>query len=1061
MWRYFVVLIAVVGWPLWAHAQFPTMMAVGGASGGITAPKPPPPSSDPTIGILPSDRDAWGNWKMAGLQSIGGIPNRSTVCQTLEPLGSGQDDGPQINTAIGNCQSGDVLMLGDSGHCSTAVPCVFTLGLNSYIWLNKSITLRGASPGSAYIDRPTDFPYGSGLTMPSCPSSSSSALNYGCYQGNGTQVMVRLSPFANNTGNTQTACALTADSVAGTSSLSVTSGCASNFHVGDIVLLDENVAEQWMPDPMSNSGGAITVCSNDDYSDVFQVYNTPSGIAPGSDANSCPLTSQSAVYGAYTLNPDRQRNELKRVSAVSGTTITFDSPIMLAYRVSHSADLWYFGTQPLSQAGLENVSLRYGQDAIQFYFCQYCWAKGNNVAVSAVDNIAVWASFRVDVDQNYVHECAWPEPGEVCYNLEAKYDSSEILFEDNISVLANKVFASNGAGGGNVYAYNYVNAGYIEGDCCWQEMGLNASHLTGTHHFLFEGNLGFNMDSDDTHGGSSYATFYRNWSTATRTAFQGMTQGQGSTTLSFATWDDTANTCGQASYSGSPQRATGPAAHAYWFSFIGNILGTPNCTTAANGYLLNNHYGGPNNSDGIFLIGWYNTSQGQVNNDPITSTIYPATPPTISCAGGISPTCAVPTASCTTYGNNCATILYNNYDYVRAADCDGNGTCSTPTHSLPNSFYTASAPAFFTGFTWPWTNPANGGSYTTANYDSLPAKYRYDNAVQVGGGASGLGCQTAVYQNNADCEPFGPIAPTIGGVTVAGSTSPIYTSGAGSVGAVAVSESGGIFGGTLTLGGANAADFSLSSATLPANLNIAAAEQTCSTPTTYNITITPTQAGVTNSGTAYPLTVTCSPVGYPVTAFDPTHTNSNIILSQTLIADDTATNGTSTGSDTTTFGTTTKASTTEKMYFEMKCAISGGHGPGTGLADATGRSNSYLGATNDSAAFYVTTGSGTVLYYNNGAHGSWGGCVNGDTVGVTLDTTQNPAQVSIKTYHSGSFGSTSGPYALPSNLSNGAALYIGLDLFSTGDGGTVCTNSACAAGGSGDLPTGNVWWDNG
>src|SRR4051794_9603902 len=41
---------------------------------------------------LPADRDASANWRMAGMLSAGGIPDRTTVCATVSPLGRGQDD---------------------------------------------------------------------------------------------------------------------------------------------------------------------------------------------------------------------------------------------------------------------------------------------------------------------------------------------------------------------------------------------------------------------------------------------------------------------------------------------------------------------------------------------------------------------------------------------------------------------------------------------------------------------------------------------------------------------------------------------------------------------------------------------------------------------------------------------------------------------------------------------------------------------------------------------------------------------------------------------------------
>ena len=53
----------------------------------------------------------------------------------------------------------------------------------------------------------------------------------------------------------------------------------------------------------------------------------------------------------------------------------------------------------------------------------------------------------------------------------------------------------------------------------WVETGLNASHMAGPHHVLFEGNYSFNADSDDTHGNAIYLTFFRNWLSGQRRSF--------------------------------------------------------------------------------------------------------------------------------------------------------------------------------------------------------------------------------------------------------------------------------------------------------------------------------------------------------------------------------------------------------------------------------------------------------------------------------------------------------------------------------------------------------------
>ena len=47
-------------------------------------------------------------------------------------------------------------------------------------------------------------------------------------------------------------------------------------------------------------------------------------------------------------------------------------------------------------------------------------------------------------------------------------------------------------------AYNYMDMSYINTLGSWIEAGLNASHMVGSHHVLFEGNYGHNAESDNT-----------------------------------------------------------------------------------------------------------------------------------------------------------------------------------------------------------------------------------------------------------------------------------------------------------------------------------------------------------------------------------------------------------------------------------------------------------------------------------------------------------------------------------------------------------------------------------
>ncbi|WP_213030215.1 hypothetical protein, partial [Acinetobacter baumannii] len=78
-------------------------------------------------------------------------------------------------------------------------------------------------------------------------------------------------------------------------------------------------------------------------------------------------------------------------------------------------------------------------------------------------------------------------PGGGGYAISLSAGSSEVLIENGIAVRANKLIAMRSAGAGSVVAYNYMDMSYINTQGSWIETGLNASHMVGPHHVLFEG----------------------------------------------------------------------------------------------------------------------------------------------------------------------------------------------------------------------------------------------------------------------------------------------------------------------------------------------------------------------------------------------------------------------------------------------------------------------------------------------------------------------------------------------------------------------------------------------
>jgi hypothetical protein len=261
-------------------------------------------------------------------------------------------------------------------------------------------------------------------------------------------------------------------------------------------------------------------------------------------------------------------------------------------------------------------------------------------------------------------------PGGGGYNISLAGGSSEILIENGISVLANKVMVSRSAGAGSVVAYNYMDDGFISGQRAWLEIGLNGSHMVGSHHTLFEGNDTFNIDSDTTHGNSIYHTFFRNHAAGYRAKFTDYLKND-------AVADDVADLPGR----NAPLRAAGAQAYSYWFSFIGNVLGTPG---HMEGWASE---GSPNGRPpSIWLLGWDNLPNHLI--DPKVA----------------------------------ATALRDgNFDYLTNAVAWAAGDA---THALPDSLYLKGKPAFFAagkGYAWPWVDPAG-----SPPLHELPAKARYD-----------------------------------------------------------------------------------------------------------------------------------------------------------------------------------------------------------------------------------------------------------------------------------------------------------------------------------------------
>jgi hypothetical protein len=577
---------------------------------------------------------------MAGMLSKGGIPERTAICATVRPFRDGNDDTANIQDAIEGCPEGEVVQLTEG---------VFTIPDGSFVHVDRAVTLRGAGAGVTVLQR-TD---GAQMEPGPCCGASPTPI-----------VLMGWSRFFVETGNSVE---LTADAAKGAYSIRVSD--ASQFAVGQIVLLDEISGAGWQPDA---SGASTSVWASPDYRVTWKKHN-PS--IPGDDFDSRTYPYQSGTNGSQYSRLDRVTNEMKEITSISGNTITFSSPMTISYRVSHAAHVsaYVVNRIPVAHvfnAGLENLSTQNGDDGgIQFLVCAYCWAKGVENSIWTGAGIRFIHSFRNELGDFYNHDATYSRPGGGAYAIAIDWGSSEILVENGISVKANKVMVARAAGAGSVIGYNYADIGFIDYIEGWIEIGLNGSHFVGPHHILFEGNYAFNADSDNTHGASIYMTYFINQLRGMRSPFVNPYDG--------STINDAVG--------GGPLRSAATQAYSYWFSFIGNVLG-------ASGQMSGWKYEGDltNGQADIWAPGWgYANAAGVWLTDrQMTSSTFPG-----------------------------HMIRDGNFDWVTASQ----KWHETPAgFAIPNSLYRTSKPAFFGNNPWPWVNP------TTGAVGILPAKSRFD-----------------------------------------------------------------------------------------------------------------------------------------------------------------------------------------------------------------------------------------------------------------------------------------------------------------------------------------------
>lgn len=439
---------------------------------------------------------------------VRGIPARSAVCATLAPAEG--DRSAALQTAVSSCPMGQIVQLAAG-----------TYQINSMVTISRGITVRGAGPGTTRLVK------------------TNGAIDND-YRAIASEPILLVGPHRWPK-PTRSVTRLAADGAKG--EMSVTVADATGYAAGQFVLLDADdyATPVWRP-VTRTSTTAERIRGSDRLQ--YSIYDPP---RPWS------MTETSLTWFS---RPYRSVNEIKEIASVVGRVVTFTTPLHIDYPVSKQAELARYDATHTTYAGIEDLGLEGGGNgAIRFHAAAYSWAKNVEVFRWIGEGIALEHSFRIEVRDSYIHDAVWPLPGGGGYAYSLAHGSSEALLENTTIVNANKMMVARSAGAGSVVAYNYADNGFIGNNAAWVEVGINASHLVGSHHILFEGNQSFNYDSDNTFGGSLAITVFRNWLTGKR--------------RDFADTDRSA-------------RAAGLMSGSWHHVFLGNVLGQPG---AMNGWI--------------------------------------------------------------------------------------------------------------------------------------------------------------------------------------------------------------------------------------------------------------------------------------------------------------------------------------------------------------------------------------------------------------------------------------------------------------------------------------------
>ncbi len=373
----------------------------------------------------------------------------------------------------------------------------------------------------------------------------------------------------------------------------------------------------------------------------------------------------------------RNLRHVSRITAISGNTITFATPLPYTFVYAQSPGAQAIAAND-SQFGIEDMTVD-AASCVRFQGSDRCWIKGCELLGFANEAIFMRDSHQLEVRRCYIHDAdGFPNQSDG-YGIYSQYAVSNILVEDCIGYRMAYMTIMNG-NDSSAFLYNFI-WGMGRAGFAWQNPGFNCNHGPHSIMNLWEGNKTERWQNDAYHGSASHQTLYRNHIHGKHPSY---------------TLDRRIMDFGRTSY---------------YFNAVGNVVGdsswNPTYYQASKQTGTGYYTGGLDRSQGyLWVLGYPNMGSGSLTAE---TTLTGYTPP-----GGSYPDSKVLTTL----------IRHGNYDYYNKAPIWDSGISS---HTLPDSLKYSSKPSYFGTLQWPPIGPDVSGLVT-----SIPAEARWNSYLSSG-----------------------------------------------------------------------------------------------------------------------------------------------------------------------------------------------------------------------------------------------------------------------------------------------------------------------------------------